>query len=149
LDIKCCTILFRIKYYDPTIQRFISEDPIGFASGDFNFYRYVWNNPVNFVDPDGKNPLLAGFLGGLIVGGIDAFLFNKDLCWPAKLKILIFDTATGVLSGGLSVGRGFIGIVIGELGGMGLNAITALNGLIPFDSCKNKKPTQPKEPFCK
>ena len=45
---------YRARYYDPTIQRFISEDPIGFASGDFNFYRYVWNNPVNFVDPSGE-----------------------------------------------------------------------------------------------
>ncbi|WP_364442290.1 RHS repeat-associated core domain-containing protein, partial [Nitratifractor sp.] len=24
---------YRARYYDPTIQRFISEDPIGFASG--------------------------------------------------------------------------------------------------------------------
>ncbi|WP_425357271.1 RHS repeat-associated core domain-containing protein [Nitratifractor salsuginis] len=30
---------YRARYYDPTIQRFISEDPIGFASGDFNWYR--------------------------------------------------------------------------------------------------------------
>jgi len=36
--------------YDPQIQRFISEDPIGFALSDFNFYRYVGNSPVNFVD---------------------------------------------------------------------------------------------------
>jgi len=40
-------------YYDPTLQRFISEDPIGFASGDFNWYRYVGDSPVNFVDPKG------------------------------------------------------------------------------------------------
>jgi len=41
---------YRARYYDPTTQRFISEDPIGFSSGDFNFYRYVGNSPVNFVD---------------------------------------------------------------------------------------------------
>ena len=44
---------YRARYYDPQIQRFISEDPIGFASSDFNFYRYVENSPVNFVDPTG------------------------------------------------------------------------------------------------
>jgi len=38
---------------DPQIQRFISEDLIGFASGDFNFYRYVGNSSVNVVDPWG------------------------------------------------------------------------------------------------
>jgi RHS repeat-associated protein len=44
---------YRARYYDPTIKRFISEDPIGFASGDYNFYRYVRNSPVNYVDPWG------------------------------------------------------------------------------------------------
>ncbi len=28
-------------------------DPIGFASGDLNLYRYVFNDPVNQVDPFG------------------------------------------------------------------------------------------------
>jgi hypothetical protein len=31
----------------------LGEDPIGFASGDFNFYQYVLNDPVNLVDPLG------------------------------------------------------------------------------------------------
>jgi RHS repeat-associated protein len=44
---------YRARYYDPTIERFISEDPIGFASGDFNWYRYVGNDPVDLVDPWG------------------------------------------------------------------------------------------------
>jgi uncharacterized protein RhaS with RHS repeats len=33
--------------------RFISRDPIGFAGGDVNLYRYVQNNPINWIDPDG------------------------------------------------------------------------------------------------
>ena len=45
---------YRARYYDPTIQSFISEDPIGFASGDFNWYRYVGNSPVSFVDSNGE-----------------------------------------------------------------------------------------------
>ena len=44
---------YRARYYDPSLQRFISQDPIGFASGDFNWYRYVGDSPVNFVDPWG------------------------------------------------------------------------------------------------
>jgi RHS repeat-associated protein len=32
---------------------FISEDPIGFNGGDTNLYRYVGNNPINFIDPTG------------------------------------------------------------------------------------------------
>ena len=44
---------YRARYYDPTLQRFISQDPIGFASGDFNWYRYVGDSPVEFRDPWG------------------------------------------------------------------------------------------------
>ncbi|HFU75537.1 MAG TPA: RHS repeat-associated core domain-containing protein, partial [Arcobacter sp.] len=44
---------YRARYYDPTLQRFLSQDPIVFSSGDFNFYRYVGNDPVNLVDPFG------------------------------------------------------------------------------------------------
>jgi RHS repeat-associated protein len=44
---------YRARYYDPTIGRFISQDPIEFLSGDFNWYRYVGNDPVNWVDPSG------------------------------------------------------------------------------------------------
>jgi RHS repeat-associated protein len=42
------------RYYDPQIERFLGEDPIGFISGDFNIYRYVGNSPVIFNDPSGK-----------------------------------------------------------------------------------------------
>ncbi len=31
----------------------MSEDPIGFLSGDINHYRYVFNNPLIFNDPSG------------------------------------------------------------------------------------------------
>ena len=40
-----------------TLQRFISEDPIGFAAGDLNIYSYVSNSPVNYTDPSGEGPI--------------------------------------------------------------------------------------------
>jgi uncharacterized protein RhaS with RHS repeats len=39
--------------YDPTIGRFISEDPIAFDGRDSDLYRFVGNNPINDVDPSG------------------------------------------------------------------------------------------------
>lgn len=56
-------------------NRFISEDPISFAGGDANLYRYVGNNPVNFIDPTGKDWLnnvdrfAAGFGDAVTFGG--------------------------------------------------------------------------------
>ncbi|MFA5354797.1 MAG: RHS repeat-associated core domain-containing protein, partial [Thermodesulfovibrionales bacterium] len=44
---------YRARYYDAKAGRFISKDPIGFAGGDANLYRYVENNPIKWVDPLG------------------------------------------------------------------------------------------------
>jgi RHS repeat-associated protein len=43
----------RARYYNPGLQRFISQDPIGFAGGQTNLYSYVGNSPINLVDPLG------------------------------------------------------------------------------------------------
>ncbi|MBK9112497.1 MAG: hypothetical protein IPM88_12680 [Nitrospira sp.] len=32
---------YRARYYDALMGRFLQKDPIGFGSGDSNFYRYV------------------------------------------------------------------------------------------------------------
>jgi RHS repeat-associated protein len=47
---------YRVRYYDPSVGRFASEDPIGFDGG-INFYRYVENNPLLLVDPSGLSSL--------------------------------------------------------------------------------------------
>lgn len=43
----------RERYYDAAAGRFVSEDPVGFAAGDGNLYRYVGNCVVNATDPSG------------------------------------------------------------------------------------------------
>jgi RHS repeat-associated protein len=43
---------YRARYYNPAIDRFISEDPIGLAAGT-NEYAYVGDNSLNFTDPLG------------------------------------------------------------------------------------------------
>jgi hypothetical protein len=35
------------------VGRWLTKDPIGFAGGDTNLYRYAYNDPVNFVDMSG------------------------------------------------------------------------------------------------
>jgi len=41
------------RWYDPDIAQWLSEDPIGFASGDANLKRYVGNSPANRTDRHG------------------------------------------------------------------------------------------------
>jgi RHS repeat-associated protein len=50
---------YRARYYDPTVGRFVGEDPIGFGAGDSNLYRYVFNSSLNLTDPFGEQiPIL-------------------------------------------------------------------------------------------
>ncbi len=75
---------YRARYYHPRLQRFISEDPLGFGGGDANLYGYVGGNPLTWRDPLGQFvaalPLLPPIIGaavdaaiaagGIIAGGI-------------------------------------------------------------------------------
>jgi RHS repeat-associated protein len=78
----------RARYYDPSIGRFLSRDPIPAV----NFYAYVGNNPVMLTDPYGLCPgwdprwLLcqgAGLLpGGLAPGGKTQFYATCAIYHP-------------------------------------------------------------------
>ena len=69
---------YRARYYDASLGRFISEDPIGFGGGT-HFYRYAVNNPVLFDDPlglwtntgkpapPGDNTIVCNGLGGIAI----------------------------------------------------------------------------------
>jgi len=46
----------RARHLDTSRGRWISRDPIGLDSGDWNLYRYASNNPVNNIDPSGRFP---------------------------------------------------------------------------------------------
>jgi len=41
------------RWYDASVGRWLSEDPIGFEGGDENLHRYVRNMPYVNVDPQG------------------------------------------------------------------------------------------------
>ena len=48
------------RYYDPTLGRFLSVDPVtanGNTGGNFNRYWYANNNPYKFTDPDGRDAI--------------------------------------------------------------------------------------------
>ena len=54
-DLSSGLIYLRNRYYDPSIGRFISEDP---AKDGLNWYAYAGNNPVRFVDPSGEDAIV-------------------------------------------------------------------------------------------
>ncbi|MCY4123448.1 MAG: RHS repeat-associated core domain-containing protein, partial [Acidobacteria bacterium] len=63
------------RMYDPRLGRFLSPDPIigdPTSSQSWNFYSYVGNNPLSYVDPTGLNRWEGG-CGWLCPDDIDAW----------------------------------------------------------------------------
>ena len=63
------------RYYDPTTRRFLNADSIACEIGDLqshNIFAYCHNNPVNYLDSTGKNPIAAVF--GAIEAAAQAFV---------------------------------------------------------------------------
>ena len=98
------------RWYDPETGRFISVSPLS-PMGEEE-YVYCYNDPVDYVDLDGENPLL---IGAIIGGGFDAWsqLFETggtSFDWGR------FGVAAGTGAVGGQVGEWVAG-GIGKLGG--------------------------------
>ena len=64
------------RYYDPSLGRFLTRDPI--QSGR-NWYGYCGNNPLKCVDPDGRQTV--------IVRGDDSDVFGADSGYPLSVPV--------------------------------------------------------------
>ena len=72
-DLESKTYYYRNRQYNPDNGKFLSQDPIGFAAGDENLYKYVFNKPLANTDPEGKFlPVIFGALAGATVAYIQS-----------------------------------------------------------------------------
>jgi RHS repeat-associated protein len=70
-------VRFGARDYDAETERWTAKDPIGLAGG-INTYTYVGNNPLNAIDPDGRNPLLLLRLLAVFMPMIDLQMMAVD-----------------------------------------------------------------------
>ena len=97
-DAETGKLYLRARYYEPTIGRFMSEDP---AHDGLNWYVYCENNPIKYWDPSGNSPELVAEslnlaqelaladgpipVGDLIAAGVLVFAGgvwdNKEAIW--------------------------------------------------------------------
>jgi RHS repeat-associated protein len=136
---------YRARYYSPSRQRFLSEDPIGFAGGDTNLYGYVFNRPTSFTDPSGNavDPVSWTALGitcgsGAVLGvaGTWAMAGRKPTlvqmgsgavmgCGAATLGLVSWVAASGAAAGGFILGGG--ANLAGGVAGAGAGAVPTLS----------------------
>jgi RHS repeat-associated protein len=123
---------YRTRYYNPTFQRFLSEDPFGFSGISENLYAYALNSPENFTDPDGECPWCIivgiGAVAGGAVGGIEVYQSGGSF-WQ-----VVGGVGRGAVSGaagtavGLAVGFGTGNAFAGGAAGAAVNSI--VNGAL-------------------
>jgi RHS repeat-associated protein len=77
------------RWYDPTVGRWISEDPIGFGGDPSNLYRYVENNPITYVDPTGLKKLETEYqaTGDSVPPPIPCVCSGKGIKWRGSFNI--------------------------------------------------------------
>jgi RHS repeat-associated protein len=142
---------YRARSYSPTLQRFLTEDPVGFADDDSNLYTYVGNGATYNTDPTGTcvindNPCpganLVHWFDDQFTCALNPFSCNRDYETPQSIPEAIisavetdasnalldrrFQGCLSSLASSPSIGSGSIpgtpGLVRGGLGSPGLIA---------------------------
>jgi len=96
---------YRARYYNPSLQRFMSEDPIRLRGGSPNFYSYALNSPINKKDPLGRTTVNIGGNISLSFEGVNFFNYTGGLVFDFSGNIAIYNT----IGGGAAVNTGLSG----------------------------------------
>ena len=108
-DVETGLYYLQSRYYDPTIGRFISSDGLFGQDGHLlsnNTYAYSFNNPVIFVDNDGRFAwAIPGAIIGAIAGGIAGAIISYNKTGEVDWRYVAIGAAGGALIG---AGAGYL-----------------------------------------
>ena len=107
------------RYYNPELGRYMEPDTAGLEFNP-NPYVYANNNPIMYVDPTGKNPVLiamgvgAGLSSAIYIGktGLNSYLdaTSKGLDFKAAVNIFRSNFSWTELSQQAAIGAAFGGV---------------------------------------
>ncbi|WP_437957916.1 DNRLRE domain-containing protein [Sorangium sp. So ce119] len=104
-------VRFGVRDYDPETGRWTAKDPLGFGGGDTNVYGYCGSDPVNYIDTDGRHPLVVAAIAA-------AFILHMGAVTPSDTA----DAPADILSMGLGIA------VTGRLAALSIRAAAAACG---------------------
>lgn len=99
-------IRYGVRDYDPEIGRWTAKDPILFEGQTTNLYAYAYNDPVNFVDPNGQ----LGLFGTSATR--NAFKRAPHRV-PDQFAIELSNLSGGLTAGGSAIGVLGPGLIVG------------------------------------
>lgn len=106
-DVNSDLVYMQQRYYDPSIGRFLSVDPVAADPNNtktMNRYAYANNNPYRYTDPDGQLPIAV--LGVAAIGAAltayDSYQAYKEGGVQALAKTLAIEGAM-VATGGIKL----------------------------------------------
>ena len=107
-DFETDLVYMQQRYYDPTMGRFLSIDPVGPKAGvpaSINRYSYAANNPYKYIDPNGEEPVTATLLTlaavtGFLITAYDTYSTYEEKGPSAAALTAGRDIAIGALTGG-------------------------------------------------
>jgi len=78
-DFTSGLVYFGYRFYMPNMGRWLNRDPLQ-EQGGINLYAYVNGDPMGYVDPDGRNPLIMIGIN-ISIGAVNGRL-NWYSIWP-------------------------------------------------------------------
>ena len=136
-DVETNLFLVSSRYYSPELCRWISPDDIEYLDPEsvngLNLYCYCFNDPINYIDPDGHFPILALVLTGIaLVGmgltGIGVATDNNVLTAVGLGMVGAAALVSGI--GALASGVLFTGVVGGITTAAGVGSLTFMSAEI-------------------
>ncbi|CBA16819.1 RHS repeat-associated core domain-containing protein [Xanthomonas albilineans] len=144
------------RYYDQSIGRFLSVDPVTAevkTGGNFNRYWYAGNNPYKYTDPNGRcfwdgcvgEAIIAGFVIGAVVDVVAQKIMDPhgDINVPSAIISGVAGAVTGGTGAALTgaTARGSITVTQAVIRQAGIGAAAGAASNVAGDVADGKTPT--------
>lgn len=123
------------RYYLPWLGRWLSTDPIGIEGG-INLFCYCKNDPLSFIDKNGKWPTWDEIKDGLIEGAMPSAPYLREMyqAQPEDVQEDIMDDWGNILQGVTVFNNVMQAVIACPLAETGVGAVACIDALDDLSS---------------